>query len=646
MFGLKDIITLKHLENMNKVILTTSLIVGYAYAMEFFIAWYSGNQKEAFTFRHRAFGPYAWAYWIMISCNVIAPQFLWSKRIRTSVWAMFAVAMCVNVGMWFERFVIVTTLTAGFIPSSWEYYRPTWIDLLTLLGSFGLFGTLFLLFCRYLPIVAIAEVKTVMPQAAGEHKLPTELELFDSSQSVGNSGETNEQAKSHFATAAEGDSQQLPVNRFTWLSWTRRPIPAEVTQPGALHSLLVQFETVDQLKASACRVRDAGYRAWDTYSPFPVHGIDQAMGIRRSRLPWLVLLFGITGAVGGLFGQWWLNSSDPQNAWGLPNFLEGYDFRISGKPLWKVPANIPVTFELTILFASVSAFIGLLVANRLLCWSQPLFTARLSPRLTNDRFALRIGANDALFDEVRTGELLASLGVLEVEQVRVPEPTPAPVWLGPAWTLVASLAVLLLSFVYYANHNPSTQPRIQVSADMDNQERFKAQQANPLFADGRAMRAPVAGTIAQGDAWQLGHDKHFYEGQVDGQWADTLPTRVKVNSELLSSGQECFHIYCAACHGYDGSGSGMVAQRVRESPELSTGFTPPSSLHDPAIRDRVLGFHFNTITNGIRSMPAHGKQIPPADRWAIAAYIRALQLSRHALLDDAPTIEQIKLKKL
>ena len=166
LFGLRDLITLRHLENMCKIILLTGLIVGYAYAMEFFIAWYSGNPFESFIFRSRALGPYAWAYWTMIACNVLAPQLFWFKRIRTSQLAMFLVVMAINVGMWCERFVIiVTSLSQDFLPSSWDYYRPTAVELLTLAGSFGLFFTLFLLFCRYLPMVAMAEVKTVMPHA-------------------------------------------------------------------------------------------------------------------------------------------------------------------------------------------------------------------------------------------------------------------------------------------------------------------------------------------------------------------------------------------------------------------------------------------------------------------------------------------------
>ena len=165
-FGLKRIIELKHLELMNKIILATGSLVGYAYAMEFFIAWYSGVMYEKFAFINRAFGPYSWAYWTMISCNVLFPQLHWFKKVRTNVWTTLAIGILVNIGMWFERFVIIcTSLARDFLPSSWGYFVPTPFDYITLLGSFGLFFTLFLLFCRYLPMVAIAEVKANHPAA-------------------------------------------------------------------------------------------------------------------------------------------------------------------------------------------------------------------------------------------------------------------------------------------------------------------------------------------------------------------------------------------------------------------------------------------------------------------------------------------------
>ncbi len=168
-FNLKNYITIKHLEKMNMVILATGMMVGYAYACEFFIAWYSGNPFEGFAFVNRAFGPYWWAYWIMTGCNVLSPQVFWFKRARTSVPIMFAISLFVNIGMWFERFVItVTSLHRDFLPSSWSYYVPTWCDWAITFGSFGWFFMWFLLFCRVFPVIAAAEVKSVMDQPHAE----------------------------------------------------------------------------------------------------------------------------------------------------------------------------------------------------------------------------------------------------------------------------------------------------------------------------------------------------------------------------------------------------------------------------------------------------------------------------------------------
>jgi len=162
-FGLQHIVTLRHLDVMTKIILATGSMVGYAYAMEFFIAWYSGNPYERFVFENRAFGPYWWAYWTMVSCNVISPQLFWFKKIRQNIVLVWVISIFVNIGMWFERFVITcTSLSRDFLPGSWGYFKPTAFDFLTLLGSFGLFFTLFLLFIRFLPIIAISEIKGIL----------------------------------------------------------------------------------------------------------------------------------------------------------------------------------------------------------------------------------------------------------------------------------------------------------------------------------------------------------------------------------------------------------------------------------------------------------------------------------------------------
>ncbi len=165
-YRLHDTINQYHIDNMTKIILATGSMVGYAYATEFFIAAYSGNPFEKFAFINRAFGQYAWAYWIMVTCNVISPQFFWFKAVRENHALVWIICLFVNVGMWFERFVItVTSLANDYLPSSWGYYSPTIVDIFTFFGTFGFFSVLFLLFIRFLPLLPMAEIKSVIPQA-------------------------------------------------------------------------------------------------------------------------------------------------------------------------------------------------------------------------------------------------------------------------------------------------------------------------------------------------------------------------------------------------------------------------------------------------------------------------------------------------
>ncbi len=165
--NMKDLLTLRHMENMSKIILVTGFMVGFAYSMEFFIAWYGGNKYELAVFlENRAQGPYWWAYWSMIFCNVVTPQAFWFKRFRQSPLAIWVVCLFVTIGMWFERFVIiVTSLHRAFIPGEWGMFYPTPVDILTFVGSIGIFLTLFLLFLKFLPVFAMSEIKNVMPQA-------------------------------------------------------------------------------------------------------------------------------------------------------------------------------------------------------------------------------------------------------------------------------------------------------------------------------------------------------------------------------------------------------------------------------------------------------------------------------------------------
>jgi molybdopterin-containing oxidoreductase family membrane subunit len=165
-YGLHDFITARHLQNMAKIMLATGLVVAYGYIMELFAAWYSANEFEMYTMQNRMLGPYAPAYWALILCNVIVPQALWSVRVRASPILLFVIAIIVNIGMWLERFVIViTSLHRDFLPSSWGNYLPTVWDWATFAGTLGLFLTLVFLFIRFLPMISIFEMRTLLPQA-------------------------------------------------------------------------------------------------------------------------------------------------------------------------------------------------------------------------------------------------------------------------------------------------------------------------------------------------------------------------------------------------------------------------------------------------------------------------------------------------
>jgi molybdopterin-containing oxidoreductase family membrane subunit len=167
---LQEYITFNHIESMNKVIVLTGSIVGVAYLTELFIAWYSGYVYEQFAFYNRVYGPYWWSYFGMMFCNVVSPQFFWSKKIRRSIWWTFFLSVVINIGMWFERFVIiVTTLARDYLPSSWSFYTPSWVEISMYLGTFGLFFTLYLIFVRVAPVVAIAEVKSILKVAGDQY---------------------------------------------------------------------------------------------------------------------------------------------------------------------------------------------------------------------------------------------------------------------------------------------------------------------------------------------------------------------------------------------------------------------------------------------------------------------------------------------
>ncbi len=174
--NLEQYITLAHVESMNKVILLTGSIVGVAYLTELFVAWYSGYVYEQFAFYNRALGPYYWSYLGMMACNVITPQLFWNKAWRRSIPFTFFMSIFINIGMWFERFVIIaTTLARDYLPSSWSYYVPSWVEVGIFIGTIGLFFTLFLIFTRVAPVIAIAEVKSILKSSGDQYIGPNAI---------------------------------------------------------------------------------------------------------------------------------------------------------------------------------------------------------------------------------------------------------------------------------------------------------------------------------------------------------------------------------------------------------------------------------------------------------------------------------------
>jgi mono/diheme cytochrome c family protein len=206
-----------------------------------------------------------------------------------------------------------------------------------------------------------------------------------------------------------------------------------------------------------------------------------------------------------------------------------------------------------------------------------------------------------------------------------------------ALIVLAALSLIPFACIARSRAVRTPSPRVHIIPDMDRQPSFGPQRVNPLFADRRSARPPVRGTVAYGD---LRDDEHLYRGLDGGDWAKTFP--MPVDTTLLDRGRERFNIYCTPCHGMAGYGDGMVAKRADEL--LEAKWVPPASFHTDLVRSRPVGHLFNTVTHGIRNMPAYGSQIPERDRWAIVAYVRALQLSQHAGLDDVPAEERSSLR--
>ncbi|MBX3013352.1 MAG: DUF3341 domain-containing protein [Caldilineaceae bacterium] len=367
-YRLEDLITGQHLDNMAKVMLATGLFVAYGYLTEGFTAWYSGNGLERFWLFNRSFGPYWWAFWALMLCNIVVPQALWFGGIRSRPIFLFFIALVVNVGMWLERYVIiVVSLHRDYLPSAWGMYAGTIWDWATFLGTIGLFLTLIVVFLRVLPMISIFEMRHLLTEAQ----------------------------KHGYVTNETGSAPAAPV---------APPVPAPVIPVGSLYGLLAEFESADALLAHARTTYAAGYRRIAAYSPFPIEALPAAIGLRRSRLPLLVLVGGIVGAVVGFGMQYYAAVID-------------YPWNIGGRPLNSWPSFIILTFEMTILFAAGTAVLGMLLRNGFPQPYHPVFNAPRFWLASQDRFFLCIEAKDPKFDLAQTRQFLERLTPAEVVAV-------------------------------------------------------------------------------------------------------------------------------------------------------------------------------------------------------------------------------------
>ena len=449
----------------------------------------------------------------------------------------------------------------------------------------------------------------------------------------------------------------------------RRDEAAEITEPD-YEGIIASFRTTDDVLAAVRTLRQKGFSQLDVHSPHPIHGLDDAIGLLGSPLPWGAIAGAVAGLGAGMWMAWWMNAID-------------YPFIISGKPMFSILPSLPVAFELAILLAAFAVFGGAIAFGGMPRLSNQKFRIPAFVRASNDRYVLAVDARDERFAIADTTRLLQELGGESV--TNIPRATgaeqqmPRAIWMTAGVLFV--LALVPAALIAKARSTTSTKPRLSFISDMDHQPKFKAQTTSPIFADGRSMRPQVAGTIARGD---LREDDRFYlgtepppgsepmnsaarsaaesspatedskktgrafaafassvlaapdaganSGSAAVRWVTDFP--LSVDEKLIRRGRERYEIFCATCHGQGGDGDGLVTLRALE---LEQGtWVKPTSLHAEPIRQQPVGQLFHSISNGVRKMPGYASQIPVRDRWAIVAFVRALQKTRTASASDVP----------
>ena len=438
-----------------------------------------------------------------------------------------------------------------------------------------------------------------------------------------------------------------------------------------LVGVLAQFDDPHTLLHACESMRDSGIKKMDAYTPFPVHGIEKAIGIPRTILPFIVLAVGLSGLAIGLGMQWYTNGTTEL----LPKW-SGYEFKISGKPMFSLPANIPVTFEVIVLSSAFAAVFGMLILNKLPRLANPLHRVPRFKRVTNDKFFLMVEADDEQYDEEQLRTNMTEWGATDIELVHEDlTDHKLPAFLKTVGVLALVMMLIPPALIFRARGMTYTETRVHVVPDMDFQYKFKAQTVGPLasndaaegdyfFDNIRAQFAPIPGTVARGDqsgdieffrGIKVGGDLHSahstpavfastqeeaspQEGaesattataEPEPDWVTTIPNQIEVSRETIERGRRQFNIYCTVCHGYAGDGDGLANQRATAlSINGQANWTVAKSLYDETVMTQPVGRIYDTITNGRATMGPYATRIQPEDRWAIVLYIKALQETR------------------
>ena len=374
-----------------------------------------------------------------------------------------------------------------------------------------------------------------------------------------------------------------------------------------IFGIAATFKTPDEIINVAKKVSSSGFTEFDVNTPYPIHGMDQAMKIKPSKLGFVTLVMGLSGAAIALLFMYWSMSID-------------YPLVIGGKPFFALPAFIPVTFELTVLLATVSTVIAMIALFfRLPDNKHPLHDTEYMKSVSADKYGVVIESTDAKFDERSVTDFLKNLHPLKIEVIYYPEEESYPIF-QPKFIMFLIVIALVVSGGTYFMLNKLLY--ITPFNWMMDQDKLNPQKGSELFADGRGMRTPVEGTVARG----------FIPYPYSGQ---TNPTEVLSNpylptKENIELGKGKYFTYCSPCHGYFADGD----SRLRGQ------FPNPPTLHSKRARDFNDGMIYHIITNGQNVMPSYTSQITREERWAIVNYVRVLQRAKNA--SDSDLIEMNK----